>query len=178
MTMMSLFRTLTSGAGVAVFGLALLAGCKATNGEDARGDTAEAARATGAAVAQNAPVVTMYKNPTCACCGEWVEHMRANGFRVDVKEAGFDLMQVKAKHGVAPNLSSCHTALVGDYVLEGHVPADVVQQLVVQRPDIRGLAVPGMPAGVPGMPDPGPNRDPYEILAIRHDGSTGLYATR
>ena len=172
-------RQLIPGAGAAALMLGLLAGCDAANAEKPRAAEQEkAALASGAVAAKDLPLVTMYKNPTCACCGEWVEHMRENGFRVDVKEAGFDLMQVKAKHGVAPNLSSCHTALVGDYVLEGHVPADVVRQLVTERPQIRGLAVPGMPAGVPGMPDPGPNRDPYEILAIQHNGSTQLYATR
>lgn len=172
------FRGLIPALGATVLAVSLLAGCDDASAEKsgvAGGDAAMAARMVAA---QDLPVVTMYKNPTCACCGEWVEHMRTNGFRVDIKEAGFDLMQVKAKHGVAPSLSSCHTALIGDYVLEGHVPADVIQQLVTERPDVRGLAVPGMPDGVPGMPDPGPNRDPYEIVAIQHDGSTELYATR
>lgn len=166
------------GAGAAALMLALLAGCDAASAEKSSAAGAEKTALAASTAAQNLPVITMYKNPSCACCGEWVEHMRENGFRVDVKETGFNLMQIKAEHGVAPNLSSCHTALVGDYVLEGHVPADVVQQLVTERPNIRGLAVPGMPAGVPGMPDPGPDRDPYEILAIQHDGSTELYATR
>ena len=169
-------RRLIRGASAAVLTATLVSGCN-----DASAGSSGAAggdAATAASAAQNLPVITMYKNPSCACCGEWVEHMRESGFRVDVEEARFNLMQIKAKHGVAPNLSSCHTALIGDYVLEGHVPADLVRQLVASSPDIRGLAVPGMPAGVPGMPDPGPNRDPYEILAIQHDGSTELYATR
>lgn len=172
------FRRLIPGAAAAVLSVGLLAGCNDASAENSGSPAAETALAAGAVAAQDLPVIKMYKNPSCACCGEWVEHMRENGFRVDVEEAGFNLMQIKAEHGVSPNLASCHTALVGDYVLEGHVPADVVQQLVKERPNIRGLAVPGMPAGVPGMPDSGPNRDPYEILAIQHDGSTELYAKR
>lgn len=171
-------RPLIPALGAAALILALLAGCDAASAEKSSAAGAENTALAAGTAAADLPVVTMYKNPTCACCGDWVEHMRENGFPVDVKEADFDLMQIKAKHGVSPNLASCHTALVGDYVLEGHVPADVVQQLVTERPKIRGLAVPGMPAGVPGMPDPGPNRDPYEILAIQHDGSTQLYAKR
>jgi phosphatidylglycerol:prolipoprotein diacylglycerol transferase len=97
--------------------------------------------------------------------------MRENGFRLDVKEAGWDLMQINAEHGVSPNLVSCHTALVGDYVLEGHVPADVAHRLLSESPQIRGLAVPRMPAGVPGMPEAGPDRSRYEIPAIQQDGT-------
>lgn len=171
---MRLGRWIT-GAGAALMGLAVLTGCDTANAErsEAGGNVALAGVA-----GQNLPVVTVYKNPSCACCGEWVEHLEQNGFQTEVEEAGYNLMQIKAEHGVAPHLSSCHTAVVGDYVIEGHVPADVLAQLLRDRPDIRGLAVPGMPAGVPGMPDAGPNRDPYEILAIQQDGSTQLYATR
>lgn len=173
------FRQLIPGAGGAALIVAFLSGCDAASAERLSAAGAEqTALAAGTVAAQNLPVVTMYKNPTCACCGEWVKHMRENGFRVDVKEARLDVVQIKIEHGVSANLASCHTALVGDYVLEGHVPADVVQQLLAERPHIRGLAVPGMPAGVPGMPDPGPNRDLYEILAIQQDGSTELYARR
>ena len=167
-------RRWISRAGAAVIALTLLAGCDA----DTQRSGAVANARAGAAAAQNLAVVTLYKNPSCACCGEWAEHMRENGFHVEETRAGWDLMQIKAEHGVSPNLASCHTALVGDYVLEGHVPADVVQELLAEKPEIRGLAVPGMPAGVPGMPEAGPNRAPYEILAIQQDGSTELYATR
>lgn len=163
---------------LALLAAALLAGCTAADAEGSGEPNMEATRAARGAVAQNAPLVTLYKNPTCECCAEWAKHMEANGFRVDTRESGFDLHQIRAKHGVSPDLASCHTSVVGDYVLEGHVPADVVQKLLAERPQIRGLAVPGMPPGVPGMPDPGPNRAPYQILAIQPDGSTQLYATR
>lgn len=145
-----------------------------------RGPAAEAFASQDAPSAQvdaNAPVVTVYKNPTCACCGEWADHLKKSGFRVEMKE-GADLMQVKQKHGVAMNLASCHTAEVGDYVLEGHVPADVIRQLLAENPRIRGLSVPGMPPGVEGMPDAGPNRAPYEVVAIEQGGGTHVYATR
>jgi hypothetical protein len=163
-------RRLTMGVGTAALGLALLGACDAEPAQ-------HAATAAAAAVA-NARLVTLYKNPSCACCAEWGDHLRENGFQVEIKKAGWDLMKIKSEHGVAPELASCHTALVGDYVLEGHVPADVIKKLLAERPQIRGLAVPGMPDGVPGMPDAGPNREPYEILAIQPDGGTELYATR
>lgn len=130
-----------------------------------------------ASAPDGAPVVTVYKNPTCACCGEWADHLRASGFRVEMKE-GEDLMKAKQRLGIAPDLASCHTAEVGGYALEGHVPADVIHQLLAEKPDIRGLAVPGMPAGVPGMPEAGPNRAPYEVLAIEQGGGSRVYATR
>ena len=140
-------------------------------------EPAFAAEGSRSTVAGDAPVVTVYKNPTCACCAEWADHLKESGFRVEMKE-GADLNAVKRQHGVTMDLASCHTAEVGGYVLEGHVPADVIRQLLAERPQIRGLAVPGMPAGVPGMPPAGSNRAPYEILAIQRDGSTQIYATR
>ena len=136
-----------------------------------------AQQSMSAAVAADAPVITVYKNPTCACCGEWAEHLEKSGFRVEMKE-GADLNAVKQQHGVTMDLASCHTAEVAGYVLEGHVPADVIRQLLAEKPAIRGLAVPGMPAGVEGMPPAGPNRAPYEILAIEQGGGSRLYATR
>lgn len=161
-----------------VLALALLAACDPASGDRPAPSAGELPAAAGMLAAQDRPVIQMYKNPSCACCAEWAEHMEENGFEVHIEEARFDLMQIKAELGVSPDLASCHTSVVADYVLEGHVPADVVLQLLTERPDIRGLAVPGMPAGVPGMPDPGPDRDPYHILAIQHDGSTELHAAR
>ena len=170
-------RRLTSRAAVAALGVVLLTGCEGAGAESGAAAAALAVHQPASPRPGDWPVVTLYKNPTCHCCAEWAEHLEANGFRVDVRQ-GANLIQVKAEHGVAASLSSCHTALVGDYVVEGHVPADVIAQLLRERPEIRGLAVPGMPAGVPGMPDPGRNRKPYEIHAIGQDGSTSLYATR
>lgn len=158
-------------------GLGLWAARWSVGAAVAAAETVQPSTASPASSPVATPVVTVYKSPTCACCGEWVEHLRESGFRVEVKE-GANLVQVKQKRGVPMNLASCHTAEVGGYVLEGHVPADVVRQLLVEKPAIRGLAVPRMPAGVPGMPEAGPDRAPYEILGIGQDGSARLYATR
>lgn len=128
-------------------------------------------------IGSDPPVVTLYRNPSCGCCGEWAEHLRENGFEVEMKEAESGLADLRAGYGIPRDIASCHTALVDEYILEGHVPARFVKQLLRKRPEIWGLAVPGMPAGVPGMPAAGPDRDPYEVIAVQHDGSTFVYAT-
>lgn len=119
--------------------------------------------------------IVVYKSPTCGCCGKWVEHMKEAGFTVDVENLR-DLKPVKAEYGVPRSLQSCHTAMVGGYVVEGHVPADVVQRMLKEKPDIKGLAVPGMPMGSPGME--GPRKDSYKVLSIAQDGSTRVYERR
>ena len=96
------------------------------------------------------PEITVYKSPTCRCCTGWVEHMRKHGYKVIVKETA-DMDRIMSDLGVPRELGSCHTAVVGKYVIEGHVPAEDVDRLLKQKPKIAGLAVPGMPAGSPGM---------------------------
>ena len=103
-----------------------------------------------AAIAAPAPSIDVYKSPACGCCGQWVRHMRGNGFSVVVHDVG-DLDAVRARAGVPRALASCHTAWVGGYVLEGHVPALDVRKLLAERPKAVGLTVPGMPASAPGM---------------------------
>lgn len=160
------------GAAVVVAALAAgYGGIGAVGFDDA---TQQNALAATAALA-DAPLVTLYKNPTCACCGEWAEHMRANGFRVEVKE-GVDFSALKKELGVPFSVASCHTAEVDGYALEGHVPADVVNRLLSERPDVAGVAVPGMPAGVPGMP--GEGFGSYDVLAFQADGATEVYASK
>ena len=125
------------------------------------------------------PAVTpieVYKSPTCGCCAKWVEHLQAAAFAPDVHEMP-DVFPVKTKAGVPASLQSCHTALVGGYVIEGHVPADVIRQLLHEKPKIAGLAVPGMPIGSPGM-EQGARVDPYEVIAFTKDGTTSTYAKR
>ena len=117
--------------------------------------------------------VVVYKSPSCGCCGGWVDHMRANGFTVAVKERD-DLTPVKARLGVPDSLQSCHTAEVGGYVVEGHVPAADIRRLLTERPRARGLAVPGMPAGSPGMGDGG-HREAYQVILFG-DGGHSVYA--
>lgn len=108
------------------------------------------------------PAMTVYKSPWCGCCAKWVEHMRRHGFAVKVVEME-DLEPAKRMFGVAPDLASCHTAGVGGYVIEGHVPAADVKRLLAEKPAARGLAVPGMPVGSPGM-EQGGRKDAYEVI--------------
>lgn len=119
--------------------------------------------------------LVVYKSPTCGCCDKWVEHMQDAGFSVEPRDR-VDLDPVKAEHGIARHLQSCHTAVIDGYVVEGHVPADLVRRMLDERPDIRGLAVPGMPMGSPGME--GPYTERYDVLAIGSDGRTQVYDRR
>jgi hypothetical protein len=120
------------------------------------------------------PLMKVWKTPTCGCCGKWVRHMEAAGFRVEVTDVD-DVDPVRKANGLPLNLASCHTALVGGYVVEGHVPASDVRRLLREKPAILGLAAPGMPAGSPGMDVPG--SPPYDVLAVRRDGIASVYAT-
>lgn len=113
------------------------------------------------------------------CCNAWVQHMRDNGFSVTTVDEPLQsaMDSIKRQHGVTPNTASCHTAEVGRYVIEGHVPADLVQRLLKERPaDVAGLAVPGMVTGSPGMEGAQPEH--YTVVAIMRDGSTRPYAER
>ena len=116
-----------------------------------------------------ASVVHVYASPYCGCCHQWVNHMRDAGFEVKVRLTE-DLDPVKSYFGVAPALQSCHTAVVDGYVIEGHVPARDVARLLSERPQARGLAVPGMPAGSPGMEQGGAS-DPYDVLLFGDKGA-------
>lgn len=125
------------------------------------------------AAAQTFPTVEMYKNPYCGCCGQWAEHMRKNGFQVVAHDVE-DITAKRASLGMPASLGSCHTAKVGGYLLEGHVPAADVRRLLKEKPRALGLAVPGMPAGSPGMDVP--NSPPYETLLVAKDGGTTVFA--
>ena len=128
-----------------------------------------------ATVAADAQVV-VYKTPSCGCCIKWVDHLQAHGMTVDVVNVQ-TTRGAQSKLGVPREFGSCHTAKVGDYWVEGHVPADLIQRLLAEKPDdIVGLTVPGMPIGSPGME--GPNPQQYEVLAVAADGSTQVYANR
>ena len=119
--------------------------------------------------------VVVYKSPTCGCCKKWVSHLKANGYTVDVQERT-DMSPIKREFGIPRHLQSCHTAKVGGYVVEGHVPADVIARLLQEKPQIKGLAVPGMPMGSPGME--GPRKVPYNILTIPESGKGSVFANR
>jgi hypothetical protein len=122
-----------------------------------------------------APEMIVYKRPECGCCGDWIDHVKAAGFRVTVRNRS-DLIAIKERYGITPALISCHTAVVGGYAVEGHVPADLIQRLLRERPAVVGIAVPGMPAGSPGME--GLVRESYTVLTFDRDGRTTVYATR
>lgn len=121
------------------------------------------------------PTVTVYKSPACGCCSLWAQHLEENGFPIKTIETT-EIMAVKEQYGVPGSLTSCHTAVVDGYALEGHVPADVIKQLLAERPAVAGLAVAGMPAGSPGME--GPNKQSYDVMAFTKDGQQQVYARR
>lgn len=140
-----------------------------------RADTGLLAAAHQATPSPGAPVVEVFKDPNCGCCSLWVEHLQAAGFVVRTTNTA-DLMAVKRAHGVPAAMQTCHTALVGGYVVEGHVPAADVLALLRDRPDIVGLGVPGMPVGSPGMEVPGAGVQPYQVLTFDASGQTGVFA--
>ena len=127
---------------------------------------AAAALPAWAATASALPAVEVWKDPSCGCCGDWIDHMRQAGFTLAVHDSGN--AAVRARLGLPQRLGSCHTALVGGYLLEGHVPAPDVKKLLQQRPTALGLAVPGMPVGSPGMDGPayGGRKDAYDVLLV------------
>ncbi len=120
--------------------------------------------------------MTVYKDPGCGCCSDWIEHVKKAGFSVAVRDSR-DMDSVKASLGVPTALASCHTARIGSYVIEGHVPADLIVRLLKEQPAARGLAVPGMPVGSPGM-EIGSRKDPYNVLLFDKAGKTRIYASR
>ena len=137
---------------------------------DAKGDGAmpDTRGATG-------PQMTVYRSASCGCCTQWGSHIASAGFRID-DHVTEDMDAVKKARGVGPQLASCHTAVVKGYVIEGHVPASAINRLLKEKPDIRGLAVPGMPIGSPGMEVAGVAAESFDVLAIAHDGRTSVFA--
>lgn len=185
---MERFNTMAFGIALVLSGAT--AGCSATDqgnpaatataatpaaasvqGDAITGDAGVAGPATAGAL----PVVLVHKTPTCGCCGAWVEHMRAAGFPVQVEERT-DLEPVRQRLGVPYGKGSCHTAQVGGYFVEGHVPAEDVKRLLAERPRARGLVVPGMPLGSPGMETPDGRVQPYTVERVEPDGTTTAYA--
>jgi hypothetical protein len=119
--------------------------------------------------------ITVYKSASCGCCAKWVDHLRANGFAPAVHDEE-DMDAIKDDLGVPKNVRSCHTALVGRYLVEGHVPAADLRRLLKERPAVAGLAVPGMPKSTPGMAMPGETPEPYEVVSFARDGKTAVFA--
>ncbi len=117
--------------------------------------------------------ITVAKNPLCGCCSKWMSYMEKNGFDVR-EEKNSSVAEYKKKFGIPRRLSSCHTAVVEGYVIEGHVPAEDIRRLLKEKPDIKGLTVPGMVVGSPGM-EQGNRKNSYDVLAIKKDGSTYIF---
>ncbi|MBM4193818.1 MAG: DUF411 domain-containing protein [Gemmatimonadetes bacterium] len=132
--------------------------------------------AESAAPAAPLPPMTVYKTPTCGCCKDWVKHAQAAGFQVKSIDLT-DLTKIKQDAGVPAELESCHTVLVGKYVIEGHVPADLVKKVLDEKPPIIGLAVAGMVVGSPGM-EQGNMKQPYKVIAFSKGGKSSVYAQR
>lgn len=124
---------------------------------------------------RSASVIDVYRSPSCGCCLLWVEHLRAEGFQVAVHDTD-DMQAVKQRLGVPEGQRSCHTASVGGYFVEGHVPATDIRRLLKDRPAARGIAVPGMPLGSPGMEVPGGTVQPYTVELVGRDGTARTYS--
>jgi len=140
------------------------------------GAVAIAAAAPMALRAQGSgPVVEVWKDPNCGCCKDWVAHLQSSGFVVRVNDSGNTA--ARARLGIPQQLGSCHTALVGGYAVEGHVPAREIRRLLKERPDAIGLSVPGMPVGSPGMDAPAyaGRTDPFDVLLVQRDGQARVY---
>ena len=121
------------------------------------------------------PQMTVYRSASCGCCTSWGSHIASAGYRIE-DHVTEDMDAVKKARGISPQQASCHTAVVEGYVIEGHVPASAIHRLLSERPNIRGLAVPGMPMGSPGMEVAGVEAERFEVLAIAHDGTTSVFA--
>jgi hypothetical protein len=153
--------------------LSLLTACGSA---DAAPDAREQRALAATTPDQSLPTVVVYKTATCGCCGGWVEHMREAGFTVDARDvpSNIELMRVKVDAGVPGAMTTCHTSLVDGYVVEGHVPADQVRRLLAERPDVAGIAVPGMPIGSPGME--GPGAQSYRVYSFDRRGGNVVFA--
>jgi hypothetical protein len=121
--------------------------------------------------------VEVWKSPNCECCGAWVAHLEESGFTVRVSAATPSMLdRIKRQAGIGEELAACHTARIGAYVIEGHVPAADIKRLLAEEPDALGLTVPGMPVGSPGMEQDDGKAEPYEVLLIKKDGTTEIFA--
>lgn len=131
---------------------------------------------TTSEVGAGTPVITVYHSPTCGCCDDWIDYMVENGYSIQVESVA-DLTAIKQRYQIPPQLQSCHTAVVDGYIVEGHVPAAAIEQLLAERPDVAGITVPGMPIGAPGMEVEGTPPEPFDVLTFDSDGNTQVFAS-
>lgn len=123
------------------------------------------------------PLITVHKHATCSCCSKWVAYLKKSGFAVKAENEDDDeMVRLHRQLGVGDEVSACHTAVVEGYVIEGHVPADDIKRLLAERPKARGLVLPGMPVGSPGM-EQGAAKEAYKVLLLQDDGSTTVFAS-
>ena len=163
-------------AGSAMLMGVLLASCGSS---EPSANSSAAQRPTAPVVSASAPakaeVITVYRDPNCGCCSLWAEVARGAGYEVRVTDHP-DMTSVKQRHGVPADLASCHTSVVGGYVVEGHVPMEDITRLLRERPaDIKGIAVAGMPTGSPGMESPDGTKEPFQVVAFGANGRTRIY---
>jgi hypothetical protein len=135
--------------------------------------------AVAAQTSKAAPTMEVFKSPTCGCCSKWVDHVREGGFTVKVTEMSDEaLSALKDKHGIPRTAQSCHTGLIGGYVVEGHVPVAEVHRLLKERPAVAGIAVGGMPIGSPGMEVPGRPAQTYNVVTFDKQGAVKVFSTQ
>lgn len=127
-----------------------------------------------AQAASAAPSIMVFRDPNCGCCGGWVDHIRTAGFTVEVRMEQ-QMQGIKAQLGVPKELASCHSGTIDGYVIEGHVPAEVIRKLLRERPSLTGIAVPGMPVGSPGMEVPGQKPDPFRVIGFAQGAAGDVY---
>ena len=167
MNIHSLFVSLSILTGVTV----LSACAQATQGQT----VLEAAAAESPVSTRGLPLAVVHKSPSCGCCGLWVKHLEDSGFQVEVRNTD-DVTPVKQRLGVPFGKGSCHTAEIGGYFVEGHVPAEDIKRLLDERPDAKGLVLPGMPMGSPGMESPDGTAQPYSVELVQQDGTTSPFS--
>ncbi len=169
-------RVIAVGVGVLlVVASSACARADAGSTEDLASDNAPVNLAQAGHTAQALPTIHVYKTPTCGCCGGWIEHMEAAGYTVESEDLD-DLTEVKDRLGVPTDLRSCHTATVNGLVIEGHVPAETIAEVLADQGDLAGITVPGMPIGSPGMEMPGRDADAYEVVGYTADGTRSVVA--
>ena len=129
------------------------------------------------AVQDARPAIQVWKSPSCGCCQKWADYLELNGFSVSAKNTTHGMLdRIRRQAGIGPKHASCHTGLIAGYTIEGHVPADDIKRLLAERPDAVGLTVPDMPLGSPGMEQPDGKTEPYDVLLVKQDGSTEIFA--
>lgn len=121
------------------------------------------------------PTINVYKTPTCGCCNAWIDHLKDSGFTVQAHNQD-NLYEYKLKAKLGAGMGSCHTAFVNGYAIEGHVPAKDIKRLLLEKPDISGITVPGMPIGSPGMEVPGQKADAYQVISYKDGKKTGIFS--